>query len=257
MGRTDHVTVDFDELEIDAKRRLLTPIDTIDWSVRARNVLAGMNVVVMGQLAQQDYWFVWRRPKLGRKTRKEIKNAMTELGLPLGLEIDNWPKQEDLPNIMSQGCGDETGEEQDDGVGKGLDFMSLVSGDEIDIDFETANENHREIEDDHIGVLMGYYISNDVAGATEKASLETKASYLLQWHVSTEAKERGLRWYDLGGIDPVGNPGVCHFKRGLGGDEVVAPGIFQINPRGGFGWLTRLAGSASHLYRGFRERGRH
>ena len=143
MGRTDHVTVDFDELEIDAKRRLLTPIDAIDWSVRARNVLAGMNVVAMGQLAQLDYWFVWRRPNLGRKTMKEIKNAMTELGLPFGLEIDNWPKQEDLPSIMSQGSGDETGEEQDDGVGKGLDFMSLVSGDEIDIDFETANENLR------------------------------------------------------------------------------------------------------------------
>jgi len=36
--------------------------------------------------------------------------------------------------------------------------------------FETANEYHREIEDDHVGVLMGYYISDDVAEATEKAS---------------------------------------------------------------------------------------
>jgi probable F420-dependent oxidoreductase len=36
--------------------------------------------------------------------------------------------------------------------------------------FETANEHHREIEDDHVGVLMGYYISDDVAEATEKAS---------------------------------------------------------------------------------------
>lgn len=143
MGQIDHVAVNFDEIEIDAKRRLLTPIDTIDWSVRARNVLAGMNVVVMGQLAQLDYWFVWRRPNLGRKTMKEIKNALTGLGLPFGLEIDNWPQQEDLPSIMSQGSGDETGEEQDDGVGKGLDFMSLVSGDEIDIDFERAGEDLR------------------------------------------------------------------------------------------------------------------
>ncbi|MEE8465308.1 MAG: LLM class flavin-dependent oxidoreductase [Dehalococcoidia bacterium] len=35
--------------------------------------------------------------------------------------------------------------------------------------FETANEYNREIEDDHIGILMGYYVSNDVAKATEKA----------------------------------------------------------------------------------------
>jgi hypothetical protein len=35
--------------------------------------------------------------------------------------------------------------------------------------FETANEFNREIEDDHVGVLMGYYISKDVPDATEKA----------------------------------------------------------------------------------------
>ena len=36
--------------------------------------------------------------------------------------------------------------------------------------FETANEFNREIEDDHIGVLMGYYVSDDVKEATEKAN---------------------------------------------------------------------------------------
>ena len=37
-----------------------------------------------------------------------------------------------------------------------------------DIIFETADEFHREIEDDHIGVLLGYYISSDVEGAVAK-----------------------------------------------------------------------------------------
>lgn len=119
----------------------------------------------------------------------------------------------------------------------------------------TLAEKNGHVVAGHVASMLGdtcVYL----LGATEKIGLATKASYLLQWHVITEAKERGLRWYDLGGIDPVGNPGVCHFKRGLGGDEVVAPGLFQINPRGGFGWLTRSAESASHLYRGFRERAR-
>lgn len=135
MGQIDHVAVNFDEIEIDAKRRLLTPIDTIDWSVRARNVLAGMNVVVMGQLAQQDYGFVWRQPNLGRKTMKEFKNALTGLKLSFGLEIDNWPQQEDLPSIVLLVSGDETGEEHGDGVGKGPDFHT--------IDFERAGEDLR------------------------------------------------------------------------------------------------------------------
>jgi hypothetical protein len=61
-------------------------------------------------------------------------------------------------------------------------------------------------------------------GATSPAALTCKAAYLLQWRAIQEARARGCRWYDLGGIDRVGNPGVFHFKEGLGGDEVVAAG---------------------------------
>ena len=39
-----------------------------------------------------------------------------------------------------------------------------------------------------------------------------------------------MRYYDLGGIDPEGNPGVYHFKSGLGGREVTAPGPFEAAP---------------------------
>jgi alkanesulfonate monooxygenase SsuD/methylene tetrahydromethanopterin reductase-like flavin-dependent oxidoreductase (luciferase family) len=39
-----------------------------------------------------------------------------------------------------------------------------------DIVFETAAEFNREIEDDHIGVLLGYYVNSDVEEATIKAN---------------------------------------------------------------------------------------
>ena len=39
-----------------------------------------------------------------------------------------------------------------------------------DIVFETAKEYNRQIEKDHIGVLMGYYVSQDVEEATIKAN---------------------------------------------------------------------------------------
>ena len=39
-----------------------------------------------------------------------------------------------------------------------------------DILFETAGEFDRVIEDDHVGVLMGYYVSDDVEEATIKAN---------------------------------------------------------------------------------------
>ena len=60
-----------------------------------------------------------------------------------------------------------------------------------------------------------------ILGATSDAGLNAKGSYLLQWTLIQWLKQNGFRWYDLGGIDPGGNPGVYHFKSGLGGKDVV------------------------------------
>jgi len=54
-------------------------------------------------------------------------------------------------------------------------------------------------------------------GASNEEGRKRKASYLLQWKTIEHAKAAGARWYDLGGIDPEANPGVYHFKSGLGG----------------------------------------
>jgi lipid II:glycine glycyltransferase (peptidoglycan interpeptide bridge formation enzyme) len=58
-------------------------------------------------------------------------------------------------------------------------------------------------------------------GATSDQGLNAKGSYLLQWTFIQRLKESGIRWYDLGGIDPVGNPGVYSFKKGFSGADVV------------------------------------
>ena len=62
-------------------------------------------------------------------------------------------------------------------------------------------------------------------GATSDAGLNTKGAYLLQWTMIRWLKENGIRWYDLGGIDPESNPGVYSFKKGFAGQDVC-----QINP---------------------------
>lgn len=59
-----------------------------------------------------------------------------------------------------------------------------------------------------------------VLGATSDDGLNAKGAYLLQWTLIQWLKENGFRWYDLGGIDPKGNPGVYSFKRGLSGTDV-------------------------------------
>jgi lipid II:glycine glycyltransferase (peptidoglycan interpeptide bridge formation enzyme) len=57
-------------------------------------------------------------------------------------------------------------------------------------------------------------------GATNDEGKERKGSYLLQWRMIAWMKEAGCRRYDLGGIDPEGNPGVYHFKNGISNAEV-------------------------------------
>jgi len=58
-------------------------------------------------------------------------------------------------------------------------------------------------------------------GATSSEGMKAKGSYLLQWRVMHLLRESGCRWYDLGGINVRRNPGVYHFKSGLGGQEVI------------------------------------
>ncbi len=64
-------------------------------------------------------------------------------------------------------------------------------------------------------------------GATTTEGLELKASYVLQWKVIEYLKSCGIARYDLGGIDPAGNPGVYRFKSRMGGKEVSFPGTFD------------------------------
>ncbi len=69
-------------------------------------------------------------------------------------------------------------------------------------------------------------------GATDEPGRRTRAGYLLTWEALRAARDRGARWYDLGGIDPEGNPGVTRFKRRMGGADVIAPGPFEARPPG-------------------------
>jgi lipid II:glycine glycyltransferase (peptidoglycan interpeptide bridge formation enzyme) len=62
-------------------------------------------------------------------------------------------------------------------------------------------------------------------GATSDDGLKSKGAYLLHWTMIGWLKRNGIRWYDLGGIDPEENPGVYSFKKGFSGADVC-----QINP---------------------------
>ncbi|WP_169546203.1 lipid II:glycine glycyltransferase FemX [Sneathiella aquimaris] len=77
---------------------------------------------------------------------------------------------------------------------------------------------------------VGSYVGNTAVyllGASNPKGNELKASYLLQWYAIRNAKKLGCDWYDLGGVDPAGNKGVYHFKKGFKGTDVTAAGPYQ------------------------------
>lgn len=81
-------------------------------------------------------------------------------------------------------------------------------------------------------------------GASNDAGRSSKASYSLQWKTIEYAKVTGATWYDLGGIDPVENPGVYHFKAGLGGVDTTYVGQFSASPKGSAAALLPIAEKA-------------
>jgi lipid II:glycine glycyltransferase (peptidoglycan interpeptide bridge formation enzyme) len=66
-------------------------------------------------------------------------------------------------------------------------------------------------------------------GATGEAGMKQKSAYLSQWRMILWLKERGCRWYDLGGIDPENNPGVYHFKVGMSDTDVQHIGQYEVS----------------------------
>jgi hypothetical protein len=84
-----------------------------------------------------------------------------------------------------------------------------------------------------------------LVGASTETGLECKAGYLMHWRTIELARERGLRWYDLGGIDPVANPGVTSFKQRTNGFDVTAAGPFEMSPAG---VRARITGWAERAY---------
>lgn len=105
-----------------------------------------------------------------------------------------------------------------------------------DVDVDTFYRIHQRLRESHrFSILICRHQKKPVAalvcsalgesaiyllGATNEEGMKVKGSYLLQWAAIESMKKKGIRFYDLGGIDPVGNPGVHHFKSGLSGTDV-------------------------------------
>jgi lipid II:glycine glycyltransferase (peptidoglycan interpeptide bridge formation enzyme) len=109
-------------------------------------------------------------------------------------------------------------------------------------------------ENDLLSVDINSYLGDTALGlfqSTTEQGLSLGASYLAWWHTFLAAKRAGMRRYDMGGIDPVGNPNVYQFKLRMGGDEAFHLGCFDAYADK---WAKCLCIVLDHIYQSIKRK---
>lgn len=79
--------------ELPYNRNLLRKVDELELSVRSANCLKNDNIVYIGDLVQKTEQEMLKTPNFGRKSLNEIKEVLSQMGLYLGIEIEEWPPE--------------------------------------------------------------------------------------------------------------------------------------------------------------------
>jgi DNA-directed RNA polymerase subunit alpha len=69
---------------------LFRSVEELELSVRSANCLQNANIHLIGELVQRTEAEMLKTKNFGRKSLKEIKEILAEMGLSLGMRIDNW-----------------------------------------------------------------------------------------------------------------------------------------------------------------------
>jgi DNA-directed RNA polymerase subunit alpha len=71
---------------------LFRSVDELELSVRSANCLQNANIQLIGELVQRSEQDMLKTKNFGRKSLKEIKEILHNMGLQLGTKIDSWPQ---------------------------------------------------------------------------------------------------------------------------------------------------------------------
>jgi DNA-directed RNA polymerase subunit alpha len=75
---------------------LFRRIEEIELSVRSANCLENADIKYIGELVQRTEAEMLRTKNFGRKSLNEIKEILIEMGLSLGMKLENFPARTDL-----------------------------------------------------------------------------------------------------------------------------------------------------------------
>lgn len=75
---------------------LYRPVEELELSVRSANCLKNANIRLIGELVQKSEAEMLKTQNFGRKSLNEIKDILAEMGLGLGMNLENFPDPEYL-----------------------------------------------------------------------------------------------------------------------------------------------------------------
>jgi DNA-directed RNA polymerase subunit alpha len=89
--------INFEEEEEKFNQNLFRPVSELELSVRSANCLKNANITYIGELVQKTEAEMLKTKNFGRKSLNEIKSILEEMGLSLGMKLENFqaPKKQD------------------------------------------------------------------------------------------------------------------------------------------------------------------
>lgn len=91
-----------DEPKKKFSEHLFRRIDELELSVRSANCLENADIKYIGELVQKTEAEMLRTKNFGRKSLNEIKQILSDMGLGLGMKIEEFPAREDLDKMTRE-----------------------------------------------------------------------------------------------------------------------------------------------------------
>ncbi len=91
-----------DRHDAPSNENLYRPVDDLELTVRSANCLQNADIKYIGELVQRSEQEMLKTKNFGRKSLNEIKEFLHEMGLSLGMKLDNFPSREELDRRRAQ-----------------------------------------------------------------------------------------------------------------------------------------------------------
>ena len=91
-----------EEDEEKLNENLFKPVSELELSVRSANCLKNANIALIGELVQKTEAEMLKTKNFGRKSLNEIKGILEDMGLSLGMKLDNFPGDRNSSNTEDE-----------------------------------------------------------------------------------------------------------------------------------------------------------